>query len=168
MQVRRLWNHHRTQERKMTAKPKAVPLAIEGPKPAIAAIAAHTQTDLKTGVKRTMKTAEQFVSFGQGNLEAFIKSSQVLATGLTDLSKHMAAHAQSAMDETAATMKAMTGVKSVKEAIELQTAFTKSYFEKTVAETSKLTEHSIKLAEAAYAPITARVTAAVETFSPNA
>ncbi len=152
----------------MTLKPKAdilgaPTLAIEGPKPA--ATIEHTQTTLKNGANRAMKTAEQFVHFGQGNLEAFIKSSQVLAAGWQDLTKHMAAHAQHTMDETAATFKAMSGVKSVKEAFALQTAFTKAYVEKTVAETTKLTEQSMKLAEAATAPIAARMNAAVETFS---
>ncbi len=149
----------------MTVKPKAETLAIEGPKPA--ATAEHTQTNLKTGANRAMKTAEQFVHFGQGNLEAFIKSSQVLASGWQDLTKHMAAHAQHTMDETAATFKAMSGVKSIKEALELQTAFTKSCMEKTVAQTTRLTEQSMKLAEAATAPIAARLNAAVETFSPS-
>jgi phasin family protein len=152
----------------MTTKPTAETLAIEGPKqlaaPASAA-AEHTPTGLKHGANRAMKTAEQFVHFGQGNLEAFMKSSQVLASGWQDLTKHMAAHAQHTMDETAATFKAMSGVKSFKEAFELQTAFTKSYLEKTVAETTKLTEQSMKLAEAATAPIAARLNAAVETFS---
>ena len=46
-----------------------------------------------------MKTAEQFITFGQGNVEAMVKSSQIVASGLQDLSKQMAANAQAAMDE---------------------------------------------------------------------
>jgi phasin family protein len=152
----------------MTITPKTETLAIEGPKSPVQAATAtigQTRTDLKQGAKHAMKTAEQLVQFSQGNLEAFVKSSRVLASGWTDLSKHMAAHAQSSMEHTASTVKAMTGVKSFKEAIELQTAFTKTYFEKTMAETSKLTEQSLKLAEAATAPITARMNAAVESFT---
>ena len=38
-----------------------------------------------------MKTAEQFITFGQGNVEALVKSSQIVATGLQDLTKQMAA-----------------------------------------------------------------------------
>ncbi len=61
--------------------------------------------------------------------------------------------------------KAMTSVKSVKEALELQTSFARASMEKAVSESGKLTEHSLKLAEQAFAPISARVNAAVETFS---
>jgi len=45
-----------------------------------------------------MQTAEQFVNFGQGNVEALVKSSQIFATGLQDLGKLMAAGAQATMD----------------------------------------------------------------------
>ena len=59
----------------------------------------------------------------------------------------------------------MTSVKSVKEAFELQTSFAKASMEKAMAESGKMTEQSMKLAEQAFAPISARVNAAVETFS---
>ena len=61
--------------------------------------------------------------------------------------------------------KSLMGVKSVKEAIDLQAGFTKSSIEKAVSETNKLTDASVKLAEQTIAPITARITLAVETFS---
>jgi phasin family protein len=62
-------------------------------------------------------------------------------------------------------MKSLMGVKSIKEAVDLQTGFTKSSIEKAVSETNKLTHASVKLAEQTIAPITARITLAVETFS---
>ena len=39
-----------------------------------------------------MKTAEQFITFGQGNVEALVKSSQIVATGLQDMGKQIAAN----------------------------------------------------------------------------
>ena len=112
-----------------------------------------------------MKTAEQMAQFHQGNLEAVVKSGQIWATGLQDLSKHVATNAQTAMEETLSTFRALTSVKSLKEAFELQTSFARASMEKAMAESSKLTETSLKLAEQAYAPITARVNAAVEVFT---
>jgi phasin family protein len=125
----------------------------------------QAQVQVKEGMQRAMKTAEQMTAFSQGNFEAMVKSSQILATGFSDMSKLMAASARANMDETMATFKAMTTVKSVKEAMELQTGFARTAMEKAVAESTKLTEHSLKLAEQAMAPISARVNAAVETFS---
>jgi phasin family protein len=141
---------------------------IEGIKETAAVASAgfeHAQVQIKEGVTRAMKTAEQVASFSQGNVEALMKSSQIWASGWQDISKHMAATAKSNLDETMSVFKALTSVKSVKEAFDLQSSFARTSMEKAMAESGKLTEHSIKLAEQAFAPISARVNAAVETFS---
>ena len=123
------------------------------------------QTRVTESMEKAMKTAEEFVSFNQGNLEALIKSGQILATGMQDLGKQVAATAQARFEESMATFKALGSVKSVKEAIDLQTTFARSSMEKAMADTGKLTDASFKLAEQAIAPLTARVTLAVENFS---
>lgn len=128
---------------------------------------AEAQSKLKDGVTRAMKTAEQMAQFSQGNVEAVMKSSQILATGLTDISKLWAEHARASFEESMATFKAMTSVKSVKEAVDMQASFARAAMEKAVAETGRLTEHSLKLAEQAAAPLTARMNVAVETFSAH-
>jgi len=127
--------------------------------------AQQTQSKVKQGVDRAMKTAEQLAQFHQGNIEAVMKSGQIWASGLQDLSKHVASNAQATMEETMSTFRAMTGVKSLKEAFELQSSFARAAMEKALAESSKLTETGMKLAEQASAPITARVNAAVEVFT---
>ena len=53
------------------------------------------------------------VSFGQGNLEALIKSSQIWAAGVQDLRQEFAATAQAQLDQTMTTWKALAGVKSL-------------------------------------------------------
>ena len=68
-----------------------------------------TQAKMKEGVEKAMKTAEELVAFSQGNVEAMVKSSQIWATGVQDLSKHFAAAAQASMDESMAAFKALTG-----------------------------------------------------------
>ena len=123
-----------------------------------------TQAEVKANMDKAIKTAEEFVSFGQGNMEAMIKSSQIWAAGIQDLSKSFAATAQAQMDQTVATWKALAGVKSLKEAVELQTNLARASVEAAMTETGKLTDASMKLAEQTFAPITARVTLAVEKF----
>lgn len=114
--------------------------------------------------KTIMKTAEQFITFGQGNVEALVKSSQIVATGLQDITKQLAANAQAAVDESLSTFRALSSVRSVKEAFDLQATFARTTFEKAVAQTGQLTETSFKLAEQAMQPIAGRVTLAVESF----
>jgi phasin family protein len=143
------------------AGPEAAPLADAEP---LAAGLTDPQHKEMLIMDRAIKIDEDLVSFGQGNIEAVMKSSQILAAGVQDLGKHFAATAQAQMDETMATVKALSSVRSIKEAVELQTAMAKTTMEKLVAETGKLTDASMKLAEQTIAPITERVTLATEKF----
>ena len=120
--------------------------------------------DIKKGMEKAMKSTEELVAFGQGNIEAFVKSSQIWTAGLQDLSKQFAATAQANLDETMNAFKAFSGVKSLKDAIDLQTNFARSAFEKSMAESGKLTDASFKLTEQALAPISQRMTAAIDSI----
>ncbi|MBV9252525.1 MAG: phasin family protein [Acetobacteraceae bacterium] len=123
------------------------------------------QAKVKERVEKAMKTAEELVAFSQGNVEAVLKSSQIWASGVQDLSRQVAASAQASLDETISTVKALSTVKSFKDAFDLQANLARSTFEKTVSESGRLTDASIKLTEQVLAPITARVTLAVEKFA---
>jgi len=120
---------------------------------------------VKEGVEKSMKTTEDLVAFGQGNIDALMKSSQIWVAGMQDLSKQVAAAAQANFDETVSVFKAIGGVKSPKEALELQADLGRKSLEKMVAETGRLTDASLKLAEQAMAPIAARVSVASEKFA---
>jgi len=116
----------------------------------------------------TTKSAEQFVAFGKGNLEAMTQSSQIWTAGIKDIAEKATATMQSSFQETMDAFKALTSVKSLKEAMEMQSAMARSAMEKTMSVQTSLTEASLKLSEQAMAPIAARVTAAVETFAKAA
>ncbi len=115
-----------------------------------------------------MKTAEEFVTFGQGNVEAIVKSGQIMATGMQELTKQMAASAQASMSEAMSMFQALSGVRSMKEAVELQTNMARTSVEKALTQTGHVAESGFKLAEQAFAPITSRMSLAVETFSKTA
>jgi phasin family protein len=120
------------------------------------------------GMTTMMKSTEDFVAFSQANLEAFVKSGQIWSAGVQELTKQMATTAKASFEESVSTFKAITTCKSVKEAMDLQSTFAKAALEKAMAESNKLTDASIKLTEQTLAPITARVTVAVETFGKAA
>ena len=128
-------------------------------------MATSPTSNINEGLAKAMKTSEDMMSFGQGNLEAAMKTAQIFATGLQDISKQVAASTQASIEDSVATMKAIAGVKSVKEVIDLQTSFARSMMEKVIAESGKLTDASLKLTEQAIAPLTARVSLAVDKFS---
>ena len=148
--------------------PTAAPTAQIAPPIAAPPAAATTPVPVKQHMEKVVKTAEEFVAFGQGNVEAIVKSSQIWAAGVQDLSKQVAANAQAQFDETMSVFKAMTSMKSLKDVFELQSTYAKAALEKTVSESGKLTDASLKLTEQTLAPIAARVTTAVGTFSKAA
>jgi len=111
------------------------------------------------------KSMEEVISFTKGNIEAFVQSSTILTEGMQDLARASLAFGQVAFAEGMENAKALAAVKSVREAMDLQATFAKASTEKLVAETTKLSESTAKLAEKAMAPVIERVNLAVQTFS---
>lgn len=115
-----------------------------------------------------MQTAEQLVTFGQGNVEALVKSSQIFANGLQDISKLMAAGAQTTIDDAMSAFRAMTTVRSLKDAADLQATLARSAVEKALTQSSQVAETSFKVAEQAFAPISGRLSVAMQSFGKAA
>ena len=124
----------------------------------------QAQVTMREGMQKAMKTAEEMFAFGQGNVEAVTRSSQILATGVQDLGQSLAASARASVEDTVNTFKALATVKSVKEAMDLQTGLFRSMLERAVTHTSQMTDSSMKLSEQAVAPITARLSLAAQKF----
>jgi phasin family protein len=108
------------------------------------------------------KAAEEAAEFGRGNVEAVTKATQVYVAGVQDLGRQTMAFVQGLTDQALEGAKALSTVKSLKEATDIQATFARSAFERSFAETAKLQEAALKLAEQSFAPISARVTLAVE------
>ena len=124
----------------------------------------RTQTAMRDGVQKAIKATEDMIAFAQGNVEAVTRSSQILTTGVQDLGQGIAAAARASADDTVNTFKAMAAVKSVKEAIDLQTSLFRAMIERTISQTSQMTDSGMKLSEQAAAPIMARLSLAAQTF----
>lgn len=153
------------------AADKGFDATVSGLKAGMAETAAglsQTQAKVKENMDKVMKTAEELFAFGQGNVEALVKSGQIWATGMQDIGKQVAATAQASFDDTMSTLKAFSSVKSVKDAFELQASLARATFEKTLAESGRLTDASFRLTEQTLAPLTARVSLAVEKFAKSA
>ena len=134
---------------------------------AAGAVAGHetTHDKVKNTMEKAVKSAEELVSFSQGNFEAMMQAGQIWAAGVQDLHKTFAATAQAQVEAAMGTFKALSSVKSLKEAMDLQTTLARASLETAVSESGKITDASMKLAEQAMAPLTARVTLAVEKFA---
>ena len=128
---------------------------------------AQAQAQGKTGMEQAMKHAEQILAFSQGNVEAMMKSSQIWASGLQDLSRQITATAQASFQDNVSMLRSLTAIRTLQDAVALQTTAARTAMEKALAESTRLTETSMKLAEQANAPLTARVGAAMEMVSAS-
>jgi phasin family protein len=124
----------------------------------------QAQSAMRQGVEKAIKSATDMFSFAQGNFEAFTKASQILTAGLQDMTQTIAASSKASVEDSMHTLKAMGAVKSIKEAMDLQSALLRSTMEKAVAQTSSMTDSSMKLSEQVLAPISARLSLATEKF----
>lgn len=116
----------------------------------------------------SFKGYEDVAAFNKANLDAFIQANTVFAKGFEELSKEVISLTQTSLENAATATKAIFAAKSLKDVVELNADFTKSNYEKLLANSTKISELSVKLATATLAPITARATAAVEKVSKPA
>lgn len=115
-----------------------------------------------------MKAAEEAAEFGRGNVEALTKATQIYVAGVQDLGRQTFAIMQGLTDHALEGAKALSSVKSLHEAAQIQSNYARAAVEKSVAESAKLGEAALKLTEEAMAPLTARVTLASEkVFRPS-
>ena len=108
------------------------------------------------------KAAEEAAAFGRGNVEALAKATQIYVSGVQDLSRQSMALVQGLTEQALESAKALSGVRSLKEAAEVQAGLARTTFERTISDTTKLQETALKVAEQTFAPLSARVTLAVE------
>jgi phasin family protein len=108
------------------------------------------------------------MAFGKANFEAATASGKIWVAGVQDLTNQLAGTARASFDGSVANAKALRAAKSVREAIDLQGAHGKASLANTMAESKRLTEASLKLAEQSMAPLTARIAVAAESFAKAA
>ncbi|CAH2600740.1 Phasin family protein [Rhodovastum atsumiense] len=119
-------------------------------------------------MEKAFRISEELANFGKGNVEAFVASGQVWSAGVQALAQDLASTTQAHLDEGVATVKAFAAAKSVKQLFDLQTAYARSTMEKALAETTRFTTASTKLATDALAPLGDRVKAAGQAFNTAA
>ncbi|WP_340117326.1 phasin family protein [Pelagibius sp. 7325] len=165
---------------------KAVTEAIEPVETAFAANQETMETVLKAGSQAATKGYEQaialaqeqvekasetlfkryddFAGLGKDNVDAYVRSTAALTKGIESLNKELMSIAQSAVEANVATTKALFGATTLRELVDLQTEFSRSRFDSAVAESAKLTEMTMALANDAIEPIQISMNATVEKF----
>lgn len=120
------------------------------------------QTRAKTAFDKGSEIATDMGEFTKGNVEAVVESGKILASGMQDIAKGYIAEGKTAVETMTADVKDVAAVKSPTEFVELQSKIVSRNFDATVATFSKNTETMLKLANDAFAPLSGRMSLAME------
>lgn len=153
---------------KFAAASKSIEDAVAVAKSNVEGLVKAQQEQIEKASAQILKAYDELAVLTKGNVDAVVKSGTIVAKGAEEAGKQVASFAQSSMEKNVATGKAMLAVKTIQELVDLQSSFAKSSIEALVAESGKLQELSVKIANEALAPLSARVNVTVGTLSKKA
>jgi phasin family protein len=115
--------------------------------------------------KRGQKVAEELADLARANVEAVVEASRVAAEGARSIGQSVVASNRDGIEKAADAIRSLAEAKSPTEYLQLQSELARASFDRTVAETSKLTESLVKLAGEAFQPLSNRATSNAERFN---
>ncbi len=107
----------------------------------------------KKSYERSVELMGEMGEFGKTNMEAVAESTRITTKGFEELGSHAAAYTRDSFEKGVEAARSMTGAKSVQEAIELQTNFSKSAFETYLEQVNQMTGMFATLVRDASAPL---------------
>jgi phasin family protein len=131
-------------------------------------LVADTQKAVTEQFEKLSKGLEGLTTFGQENVDAFVKSSEIAAKAAEGIGTEISAYSKKSFEDGVAAAQDFASAKTMTELFEKQTSFAQSAFEGFVSQATKMNEIYVAAAKDITAPIGARVTAATEamkTFS---
>lgn len=153
-----------------------IALATETPNAAAANATAFTdagnaqiRATLEQGLQHARKAAEgahkateEFSAFTRGSVEVFAQVMQTWMAGTHDLNRRSLAFVQSATDSALEGARALSGAKSLNEAVAIQATFARTAIDRMMSGSAELQQASLRLVEQTSGPVTRHVTQAVE------
>ncbi len=119
---------------------------------------------VESGMKNATAQFEKAASLSKENIEAVVQSSTIVAKGCEEISKNIWGWMQTSVEQSMVTSKQALAVKTLRELVDLQTAYMRNLMDQSMTETTKLTEISTRVAGQAIEPINQRVNDWVETI----
>jgi phasin family protein len=128
----------------------------------VESLVADTQKTMTEQFEKLSKGFEGFTAFGQENVDAIVKSSEIAAKAAEGIGSEISAYSKKAFEDAVAAAQDFAAAKTMTELFEKQTAYAQSAFEGFVHQSTKMNEILVAATKDVTAPIGARVTAATE------
>ena len=116
----------------------------------------------KGAVEKSQKFFAELAEFNKGTVEALVESSRIATRGIETMCQDAAAYARTSFEGATQAMRALAAVKSPTDFMTLQADFARSAFDAMIAQASRGTEASLKLAGEVAQPISNRVALAAD------
>ena len=123
---------------------------------------ADTQKAVTEQFEKLSKGLEGLTTFGQENVDAFVKSSEIAAKAAEGIGTEIGAYSKKSFEDSVAAAQDFASAKTLTELFEKQTSFAQASFEGFVSQATKMNEIYVAAAKDITAPLGARVTAATE------
>lgn len=107
------------------------------------------------------KGYDDIAALSQGNLEAVVKANTLLAKGAEAISKELMGYAQSSFEQAALAARALFGAKTLQDLIALNNDFAKTSVDNFLANSAKLSDMTVRVANEAIEPLSARVSVTI-------
>lgn len=143
----------------LLAKIKEIPMDVTA---SIKDTVNGAQEKAKEAFAKTTAAANEATEFAKGNVEAFVESGKILASGLQELGTKFVADSKTAFETATTDVKAMTAVKSPTEFFKLQTDLLRRNFDTALSYSTKTGEAMVKLSGDVIKPISGRVSLALD------
>jgi hypothetical protein len=99
------------------------------------------------------KVGEEFQKVGKGGYDAAVRSLGEVNKGLQAITAEVTDYSKKAFEDGTRAFEQLMGAKTVEQAIEIQSHYTKKAYDTYIAEISKLGEMYLGLARNAYKPV---------------
>ena len=103
--------------------------------------------------ERAQRVGHEFQKAAEGGFEAASRSISEVNKGFQALAAEMTDYSKKAFDDAIRTWEQLIGVRSLEQAIEIQTQYAKRVYENHMAELSKLGEMCVGMVRAASKPV---------------
>lgn len=104
---------------------------------------------------------EELAELGRENFAAVLRANAALAEGMETIGKEVMAYARNSLETTAEAATALLAAKTLDDVVQFNNDYAKASFDRMIAESTKLSEMGVTLANKALAPIGDRVEATI-------
>lgn len=122
----------------------------------------EAQAKAKAAFEKSTSVLGEVSDFAKGNVEAAVESGKIYAEGVQAMGSELVSESRAAFEKMSGDIKELAAAKSPTDFFKLQSDLVRKNFDTAVAYSSKNSEAMLKLMSDTFAPISGRVSIAVE------